>query len=579
MSLVLIPEVYFFRHTKETVPTLNLMTSVQIEGGWYMLNDPSMLFVLDGANVPEISGTGNQTFQIKMTNEVNDYDIGFYETKLEVYSADGLEHKTLIIYLFVTETSSEVVMPKSLNFEAVRNVREAAPQKIYIATSDSGLSYTPPPFLEMVSHELVGSGHIYEVAPIAHVLTPNKEYEGYVDIAFTKGSIKRVKVNYKINAGYDESFTRSVHFSRDNEELHFYRTTPENSFLKLIVGVKSFTDTGALHRDFELDLDFPFVGDLAKIDIGKEIEPYFQDDAEPRLVAVPESVYPPIELRINAFEIKYEDFSIINQDVLPLQYFLRGRNPLVLKQIVPFWADYRPSIERLVSAKGLITLTAFKPAGSQIKPIEMRVNDRFEKFLTPRTQKFGIMRPYFYTVTVNLATLDLTPGDEITFLRENELPVRKYVIRHNVKISNLVAYQTVYNTFDIFEMTGNLRFPTEFVHDMSSRLKKNLLASKKVSSENSQKLLINTGWIMKDELFVLNEMILAQSAFLLPVNTRSPITQIAQQMIEYESECDEKIELVPVQSKLLEFDSDTQMYQFDVEFLINPNYENKIYSR
>lgn len=576
MSLVLIPEVYFFRHTKETVPTLNLMTSIQIEGGWYMLNDPSMLFVLDGANVPEISGTGNQTFQITMTNEVNDYDVGFYETKLEVYSADGIEHKTLVIYVFVTETSSEVVMPKSLHFEAVRNVREAASQKIYIATSDSGLSYTPPSFLEMVSHELVGSGHIYEVAPIAHSLTPNKKYEGYVDIAFTNGSIKRVKVTYLINAGYDDSFTRSVHFSRDNEELHFYRTTVANSFLKLIVGVKSFTDTGAPHRDFELDLDFPFVGDLAKIDIGKEIEPYFQDETEPRLVSVPESVYPPIELRINAFEIKYEDFSILNQDVLPLQYFLRGRNPLASKQVAPFWADYRPSIERLVSAKGLITLTVFKPSGSQIEPIEMRVNDRFEKFLSPRTQKFGIMRPCFYTVSVNLALLDLSPGDEITFLRENELPVRRYVIRPHVKVSNLVVYKTVYNTFEVFEMTGNLRFPTAFVHDVSSRLKNNLLVSKKVSSENPQKLLINTGWIMKDEIFVLNEMILSQSAFLLPVNSRAIRTQ---RVLEYESERDERIALVPVQSKLVEFDSDSYMYQFDVEFLINPNYENKIYSR
>lgn len=573
MSLTINPQHYFYRHQKGTVPSMNLLITVSFDGTWYLHNDPSLIFALNGENTPEIQGGSSQSVNIRLTNQINLWDQGMYELKLKAFNFNSTEEKTLIIYLILTDTEDDFIRPQKLHFEGIRNVVNAQEQKVFIATPDSGIQIHLPEFLQLVNHEMIGGGHIVTVKPVMQGATLLSNYTGSIDIDLpSEPQQKKVDVTYIIHAGFDESYTQPIHFTRSNKEIVFYQTTPEKSFLKFVALVKTYKTTGELHQEIRLDLDLPFIKYRAVLNLGLELESYFESikNYQP-LNSTLKGVYPPMQVSITAIEIKYSDYSILNQSLIPQQNYLIGRTPLAVEKNHAFWLNFRPSALRMVSNAALLSLALFKPAGEAIKNMMVRKNGDFIKNITPHSQTFGIMNGYFVSAQVDVASMGLKPGDELSFQYEGMHQVRKFLIRPTPKYSFMVAYETIWKTFELFEFTGSIKYGVDYVHDIFERLDNYINVSEKVSSENPQTMTINTGWIQKSEVYLINELILAKKSFLLP---KSKFT-----LVVYTDEVETPISLVPIQSKLVNFDSEENMYQFDVEFLINKTYEDPIYPR
>lgn len=573
----MIPEVYFFHHQKGHVPFMNLQMTVNFDGTWYLHNDPSMLFTLNGENVPEIHGGGQQYVFVGLTNTVNDYDEGLYELHLRAFDFYGNEEKITTIYLIVAESDDDIIMPKSFHFEAVRNVQNATEQQMFIATGDANVTVNLPAFLQLTGHDLNGGGHIVTFKPQMQGATLDPFYSDNIEVILpSEINPVYIPVTYQIHAGYDEAYTRPVHFTKQNEEMIFYKTTPEPSFLLFKMEVKTFDENGEIFKEELIDLDLPFVENRAKLNLGKEIESYLFDDLNFDYSTKTKGVYPPAEVRITAIELKYPDFQVLNQDVLPLQYFLRGRNPLKSGNVGnPFWTDFRPQITRLVSQKAVVSLSVFKPALQPINNFTVKKNDEFVKYIQPAGQTFGLLRPGLASATVDLSLIQTEPGDEITFEYDGIDESKTFIISQEVKHSILVAYQTVFNTFELFEFTGDILGEVEYTNDFFEHVLNFVKKTKKIQSEKEQKIKINTGWIFAEEMFLIDEIINSRKAFLLPKYTGL----LAELGSPYEAENNRKIELIPQNSKITNFDSDTNLYQVEVEFLINPKYENEIYSR
>lgn len=573
MAITITPTLYFHRHQLGTVPFLNLLVSVNFDGTWYLHNDPSMLFTLNGENIAEINGGGEQLVQVKMTNSINQYDEGLYEFKLRAFNFAGTEEETLTILMFVTQTEDDAILPKTLNFEAVRNVYNAPEQKFYIATGDSGVTINLPDFLQLVSHDLVGGGHIVTVKPVMQSLTLDKEYNDQIEVILpSEIDPQYVSVNYIIHAGYDENYTQPVHFTRDNDELVFWKTTPENSFLRLLVSVKSFTNTSEIHKDIQLALDIPFVNTRAKINIGREVEPYLFDNIPAKFKSKSTGVYPPAELRMVAMEIKYDDYSILNEDVLPLQYYLRGRNPLADKSTNrPFWLETRPAIARLSGPAAYLSLNIFKPAHAEIHKIEMKKNGEFVKYIEPETQTFGLMRPGVAGVQVKIT--NALPGDVFSFKYPDAGVEKKVIIGQSPQDSIAVAFLNEFNTYDWFEFTGVATGTVNYNHDTSEFFTDYIKKSKKIDVSKTQKITLNTGWLFSEESFIIDELIACRKAWIM--NNLGQLLSIS----DYDFENLSNVEVIPVQSKITNIDTDNNLVQYDVEFLINPENENRTYSR
>lgn len=573
MAILFNPSVYLYHHQLGGVPFLNLTGSVEYEGEWFVHNAPEMLFTLNGQNVPEISGTGNQNLVIKMTNAINQYDEGLYEFHLRAFNAAGDKEAVMTIFVIVAADDNDVVLPNRMNFEAVRNVEFAPAQRFFVATGQAGITTNLPSWLEISEYELIGGGHIVGVRPVSHAETPLKNYIGQIELLIPGEAPQNINVKYNIHAGYDEEYTKAVHFTRDNDELVFYKTTPDKSFLRLATNIRSFTSSGSIHSDTQLSLDIPFVNNRAKINIGRELEDYLSTDTTFNKSGRSRGVYPPLELRATAIEIKQDDFSILNQDALPLQYYLSGRNPLSLKAVNhPFWCVSRPSVTRLISTTGIISLSVFKPAKDAIKNFILRKNGVFVKNITPQNQTFGQMRPYFVTANVGLTGMQLAVGDVLSFEYEGISQQREFIIRPPSKESIPVAFLTIFNTYELFEFTGGYSDSIDYEHSIVDTRESYLEITKKLFSKNPQKITLNTGWILKDEVFIIDELIRSKQAMIPTPTMWTKSTVYAQETIL-------DINLIPVSSKIVSMDSENNRRQYDVEFLVNQNYENEILTR
>lgn len=574
MALTFTPSVKFFHHQLGSVPGLNFLANVNFDGTWYVHNDPSMVFTFNGANVPEIQGSGDMNIQIKLSNAVNGFDEGMYELQLRAFSSDGSEEESMTVYLLCTVADDDVVLPKNLQFEAVRNVKDAEEQRFFVATGQSGITINLPAWLTLVSHELNGGGHIVTVKPVTQGATPNPQYTDNIEVLIPGEPNQYINCKYTIHAGYDEKYTKPVHFTRDDDELEFWQTTPEKSFLRLAMDIKSFSDKNILHSDTQLSLDIPFVDNRAKINIGRELEDYMFTEIGFSNTGKSRGVYPPLELRATAIEFKQDDFSILNQDILPLQYYLNGRNPLNSRSVAqPFWCVFRPSAARLISSAGIVSLTVFKPAAAPTKNFILKKNGQFVKNITPQNQSFGQMRPYLITANVKMSDLQLAVGDVLSFEYEGMLQRLEFIIRPPVKESIPVAFQTVFNTYEVFEFTGGYLDGIDYEHSLVESLKKYLRVTRKISTHNPQKVTLNTGWILKSEVFLINELINSKRALIPAPGT------VSESFNAYALENPADIELIPVSSKMTAMDSENNRRQYDIEFLINPNYENDILSR
>lgn len=576
MSLSVNPEHYLVRHQLNGVPFLNTNIQIQAQGLWQMHNDPSMLFVLNGQNVPEIQGDGNSIVNIKMMNSVNSWDEGLYNLRLRVFTLNAPfpEEKTITIYLMVTKTEDDTIFPPRLDFEAVRNVKNADPQKIFIATPQSGVSFTLPGFLKLVDHELIGGGHIVTVEPSLFPVTPEKKYEGYIAFNLPDAGPVNYPVGYKIHAGYDAEYSREVHFTRDNRELVFYKTTTDLTFLRLFLEVKTFNNNGTLDEKFDFELDVSFVEFHAKINLGLELETYLKSfktalSQSDRI----NSAYRPMEVSITALEIRNDDFAIVNQDLIPMQRFLRGRNPFSsIEQ--PFWLNFRPNFIRYVTANSMIFLQLFKPAGHPIKKINIYVNDVFYKAITqsPQSHNFGLSYFIYTTFKVNSIN-NIAPGDIISFEYEGVSARREFLVNFPQPYSFHVAFQTSWETQDIFEFTGPNEFSVDYSHETSEVMRNYVEVSSKIEVNKNQTLVMNTGFIAKDESFIIDEIISSKKAYLLNPNSMRASQDV------YHSESFQAIELIPISSKIVNHQTDQNLVSFDVEFKINKRYADEIYSR
>lgn len=560
-------------HQKGQAASVNFNIVVHGDGTWYFFNDPSGVFRINGQSVSEIVSSETDSVNIQLTNAINSWDDGVYEFEFKTMDFYGNPGETAVLILAVTSIDDDLVWPKKLSFEAVRNVVKAEPKSFYIFTAHSGVVINLPEWMALESHELNSDAHEVVVKPTPYfLLTPEKKYIGEISIEIPdETSPRKINVDYTIHAGYDETYTKTVHFTKDHDELIFFKTTPENSFLSLHVNARIFNSVGELHKDFDLVLDIPFVDFRAKINIGKEIEPYLFSDFEPIFKNKIKGDYPPVELRMVAIEIKADDYTILNQDILPLQYYLRGKNPLTSESVdAYFWTEARPKIMQMVSSGAVVSLGIFKPAFAPVPSLTMKKNGSFVKNIVPNLQGLGSQKPYFCSVNVNLTNTE--PGDVISF-EHADLPTRKFLIGTPQKTSIQIAFLNQFNTYEWLEFTGGFSGEVEYTHNLVEQLRAYLPKTKKINGSKSQKITINSGWMLKDEIFKVDELIESRRAFMLFDNLLAPTAQ------SYEYESADKIELIPVSSKITNIDSENDMIQFDVEFIINPKNENQTYTR
>lgn len=573
MALTVTPEVYFYRHVKSTSPSLGINLSVALDGTGVILNDPSLLFTFDGLAASELEVPGTLEVTVGLTNAVNQLEVGMHELNIRVFDYSTQEAGSVLVYLLVAAAADQNYYPLSLDFESVRNVDLADIQQVYLTFQEDYTTIDLPDWLTLQNNMTIGNGRIFDIQPKEFEHTPDPEYSGDIVFHFTAFSIT-IPVTYKIHAGYDSSYSKSIHFTRDNDELVFYKTVNETTFLRLMCVIKIFGYTGELVDERQINFDLSFNENRARINLGKEIESYIRLLDRP--LSMPNKVngfYPPVEVAMTAMELKYSDFTIVNQDLIPIQKFLRGRNPYY-KIDEPFWLAFRPNTTRYVTENASILLQAFKPAGRAAQSFQVYLNDEMIRTMTIGQNLFNFLNPYFIYTTLNVNSIpDLEVGDKISVDFERNGHRRHFIVMPPQPYSFRIAYRTIWETMDVIEFTGPASFGVEYAHETTQTMRNYTEVTNKIETENPQRVTINTGWIFKSQAYLIDELIQSKKAFLLSKPELFSSTAF------YPTESAGAIELIPVQQKIVNHESDENRVSFDVEFVINKRYADEIYSR
>ena len=549
-----------------------------ITGDLFEILVPSY-FDLSGGNIAyqqttpqgekQYKGSGSQTLSVSLNADFNALEGTEFSGQFRLFnnnpyvrsSRSGDLHDYIEFTAYLMDAEGFQVYPEALEFFSIKEVQEAAAQFLeVIATQAFTVSY---PFWLQVSP---ASGEIYEkiaVKPISSTNLVSGNYNGVITFNSADAQLE-VPVILKVVESIDEAFdTDDINFTDDNlEETHLYSNNPNNR-ASLDLTIKAYDYIGFSSSSSQ-SAKFAFFNSETSVHIGEMVarrmkklnspgdlgfKIYDLETEQVQLFRIFKYYRPAsvainlkIELRGNGYVYHTKDF----EDVL----FVKGRKP------VQFYDNY-----------GLLNVNAVPvrvTRNSQVlfnflrrylqHEIKIYRNDSIYKTITHspgNTSLFGLAM--FFS--------DFNPGDVIDVrLAKDEVEsfVQKYVMFPEGNYSNHIVFLTEHYVLESFEFTGAFSFSSDYKMISNKTYSQLVEYIENLESDKEQRLVINTGWILKSNQLIIDSILRSKRAWFMKDG--------------------KEISITPVDKKITNEDSEQGLYQYDVEFIINRENDLEVYT-
>lgn len=196
-------------------------------------------------------------------------------------------------------------------------------------------------------------------------------------------------------------------------------------------------------------------------------------------------------------------------------------------------------------------------------------------FIAPSTYRLKIFKngtlfltftgsnPSEYTKTHRFEFFTHQQGDvfEFKLCDYNDVvkQTKKYIVFPQGRLQNMISWLNEYLVECIFAFTGGIKLSSEFEYSLQRFFRNNSenIVTSDVRKDN--KITISTGWITKND-----------------VNTIESI--LRSKKVSMTDENGTIIRLIPQQKPIINHDSDRELIEYTIEFLINRNYDAETYS-
>lgn len=566
-NLDVYPGVSTVTHVRGSTPTWTETIDVDTWIDWSMFNGDEAnhsVLLVDGLSDQYHYGTGFKQLELSLSEAVNELLPGYYELNLYFY-APSLEF-TYPIHLFVVEEAGAKLNKTHLEFFAIKNSVEPEPQVVYCMSETPGIGpLTVFPWFTGVKEDIAANFAKVTIQPIASV---NFEPGVYEDVArvFMDGEFYEINVKLTVIGFWDKTYN-GLHFTKDNEILELYSQTPVDTYLTDEATINLYDYNHSLTQ-IKRKWSLAFLNSKCEFNLGRELDGYLNLIKEFKLNLGNKFklAYRPLAIKQTFKEIGLEDQLIYNWENLLFQYFLRGRKPFGAKLDKVFLAQHVNKISR-VTKNSLIQFNFFKPANFA-EPVYLKKNGEVHR--TYQLFLDAYQGPGFYYKTISLRGMGIKEGDMLTILVGNQS--RQFVVFPENKNSLNIGWINQFELMDIFEFTGGVKLPISYESDTQIDFDNWVEALRVIEKTKTQSIVVNTGWILKDDIHWIDELIQSRKAFLYNVN--NTISENDENPVETYH-----IELIPITSKLSGYDSDRGLYSYEVEFQINKKYEDAIYLR
>lgn len=572
-NLQFTPDEIVLVHLKDSAPLETADIQITCPGDWSLLNsDEENLssLTVDGSREQHIYYTGNKTISIGLSVDVNELEPGIYRFSIWFYAPTTQGAATVWVVIKPTDLPGDVlVTPEELFFTMIKNQADADYQNVFVHSPTALEFYSlDPKFDGEISYvETPGSNfYFWKIKPKPASNFEGGEYLGFLGLSFD-GEDYFVTLHLTVLADYDKDYNKDFHFTKDNEILKLYSDTQQDSYMRLTGEIKTYDNAGNV-RVFTREWSLAFVDGVAEINLGRELDGYinFINKSEDQILLSFGSygkmrlLYRPLSIKIIAREILYEDEQIQNMFFLPYQYFLKGRKP------VNQWLTHWQKDAIRVTSKSVVQLNVLKLKGEEEKMKVFR-NGSLVTEIAPEVNHLAF-QPRFLSLPFFFNTLSgLEPGEKITFSYAKTS--RDFIVLPDGPQSLIVGWVSPFEVIETFEFTGAHSLPVNYNETTNEVFVDWVQVLKKVNSSHKQSFKINTGWIFKNNVKILDELMMSKRAFI--YHSGSLLSSIDWQ--------GSALNVVPVAKSVVAFDSEQSLYQFEVEFVINHRNEDLIYMR
>ena len=155
-----------------------------------------------------------------------------------------------------------------------------------------------------------------------------------------------------------------------------------------------------------------------------------------------------------------------------------------------------------------------------------------------------------YTKTIDVSAFQVTPADVFKITIGGTEIFKEFVIFPDTQLSNTLFFIDQYKLMTSLELTGEYSFNEDFEQLMHEYKLNNDRVLEVVETLEDHFLKINTGYILKSQVKLVNEIFKIKKAFLKNIEGFD-------------------LEMVPISKKRTGFDSENFLYSYDLEFRIN----------
>ena len=535
-------------------------------------------FELVGDNVPSpITWLGRRAYSYNNTSELEIRlkesadervdELRTWETVLDVYFGNDYGgRKFLKADVLVSSTPEFTFQPQMLNFLIVLGTENNLSQILKI--SGTGYWVLESPSWLSLSHNSGTNASQISVQPIDQEYFAPGVYENDIVLRANEKEYT-ILVSLKVAERFELGLSKSgLNFTDENTVLsRVYNNSIQERYVIVDVEVSpiGYPFATSMPKTYQYRIGFfdskaeIHIGEIVKRSLGSldanSVYKLLRNYLESRFPNKFIEYYKPSSVNIKSQLYNASDNSFVDQQENKLIRFITGRNPFFEENL----ALLRDKDVQQKVTKASFRLINFVTRQKIVLEI-YRNGALYQSF----EEQINIER--LYGLLVDFSEFDI--GDEIEYRLYPQVIgfIKKFaqrvsfIVYPDGKDFNQVVYEDEYSVPQLFDFCGDWRFSSENEVIQSKDVINLVESIKNEKSIKTISLVMNTGYIPSSNQIYLEQVSNSKNCWLLG-NATEPL-----------------VELVPKAYTMVNYDSDLDLYQYDVEFQINPTNDLQNYS-
>lgn len=476
----------------------------------------------------------------KISNEI------FYNPEIDWVA------RPLVMDVNINPSFAITASKDKVSFYAIKGIQEALPEIIEINSNyDFTIDY---PDWVFVTPEVGLSGKtLISIAVKTSDLIPAGNYNDIIKIKYTRNSeinVFEISISYLVDEFISLPYSTSeFNYTLENKTIDFFSNL-QNTFFELILSIKAYDFYTGESNTFIIPLKIILLRNRQKENIGLKIHRVMKRIKEIDLTQ--KNQYKTCEVDMTVREIDLDTRQIKREFSLENLKFIAGVKPQ-LSNGMGILSLYRGVTHSYPKSKHYVNLLL--NSGNNL--ISIIKNSQTILTYSINGSEYNVVRD-----EIDFEFLEAKPGDTFTYklhTTNSDFLIKEFFIFPEPINSFRILWEDEFKLISDFYFTGEFNLKTDFERKDFKRHINFVEIIENISTKKEIRLIINTGFILKTEIVLIESLLKSSKAWLLTKDNQT-------------------IQIIPQTKSITSIDSSRELNAFDLEFIINRSSNEEIYT-